>query len=736
MPGSATITPDPIPVARSSAALAVYLYDPTQTDFSLKYTLLPNIRCLGASVRVGADPGAARFRYVFQDPSLAPDFPSRIEEVFSLDATGPYIVKTDDELVVVAIRSDGYHEMLMHCYAQVPQADLSAEVETVSFMGIGAPIREWDTPLPGAVVRDADSPTTISDIQTDLPVRFNPDGKPNASPNDSGDSPATYPVFLGPVSPSNKINGSRIRFWWLGMAARYIIVEGTKANDNPIVTYKDLTYLDDLLLAIRPVDEADSGTIDIDDDSTWEGEDIIVQDIDVTGMAWPVALERLIEPHGFKFRFQLSETDPGDDDFGDPVWTIVIYNDNFSIPVMDLNLQEAGSAPLDPSQTNLGHLNLARDIHGIANRIAIDAAPIRVEASFILAPGFEVSAGDAAIALTDAAPWKLKNDPTGADADKYRLYIFDECGEGHWEFPFMSTLNNPTDLKSLLTFKAKSRPFVRRRRPGVGTLLTTDDKGKPLRFAVFASFDYAGPMPAVWDGFSGTWEELQMGSIRLLDDRLGFVFTMEDPNSFEQQSSGAVAQFAGGKFNSVEWSAAPTASFPYPRFMLVCCIDADQDFNVVAPNRIASPTQYAITRRVDARDRFFKKIVSKSSIFRALAGPGTDDLVVDDDTDDAQAHADGVRKSEESGTFSGSATIPRLSTAYTLGVRIRKIVGRGLSLRTNAAAEAGESAIYPGVVGIEYSFEDGQHTTLEMTDRRAEPPPRRSRRSTAKAGVQ
>ena len=65
-------------------------------------------------------------------------------------------------------------------------------------------------------------------------------------------------------------------------------------------------------------------------------------------------------------------------------------------------------------------------------------------------------------------------------------------------------------------------------------------------------------------------------------------------------------------------------------------------------------------------------------------------------------------------------TVPRITTAYRVGDRIRAIRGRDLSLRTNAGAPADEGEVFPAVVGLSWEFESQQRTTLILSDHRGD----------------
>jgi hypothetical protein len=705
MPGSFTFTPSGVPLGRPSATVAVFRYDGESS-----YQPLPNIRCLSIQRREGADPWSARFRYTFGDPLGSDQAPLRFEQCYPLDATGPLVVSNDDRLVVFRFADDGEREILFDGFVSLPQADLGEDVETVSFTAAGTPVREWDTPLAGALMRDADEPLTVSNVQTDLPARFNPDNHPNAAPaDDTGDPSGPYCVFLGPVWPANKINDQDIRAWTLPMAARYVIGVGNK--EQKWTTYGNLTDITSGLVAWKPA--ADGGPIDVTDPATYTVEDIIVPDYDVTGECWPTALERLLEPHGFGMRFDLSA-----DGSGNPEWTLAVYRKDDNNSVKSLYLQEAGNI-LDPGQTNVGAMSLARDAHDINNWITIDARPVEYEASFVLVPGFHIDGTD-----SDAANLKkwIGEDPP----ETYRLFVFDECGEGWWDLSTDSwTTGKPGDLATLLNAGADTPNFVKRRRPGRATLITVDSENKPKRWQLHVSKDYAGTTPGVWDG-TGTWQEIHSSECHLLADRLGVKLTMHDPNNWSigRPAAGApIAYNAGGVLKLVEWLANPTADYPAPILRVTCRIDGDQDMGVQAARRPSSPTSFSIQRRVDARDRFRKRIISK---FSSEAGVyiNKKDQVPLDDTKEAQAVADGIRRAREAGVFGGSVTVPRITTAYRVGDKVDEIDGRGVSLQMNVGNGSGESPIYPTVVGITWTFDGRQATTIELSDRRAEPAPK------------
>src|SRR5207302_367500 len=119
---------------------------------------------------------------------------------------------------------------------------------------------------------------------------------------------------------------------------------------------------------------------------------------DVTGDPWPVALEKLLAPHGFGFCFRLTTRQDGS-----PDTRLDIYRKDTTQRVKHLNLQAAGDV-LDPGQSNVFGLRLQRDANDLANHWIVDTAPVQYEVSVVLAPLFVIAAGDAA---ADPKSWMV-----------------------------------------------------------------------------------------------------------------------------------------------------------------------------------------------------------------------------------------------------------------------------------------------------------------------------------------
>ena len=149
---------------------------------------------------------------------------------------------------------------------------------------------------------------------------------------------------------------------------------------------------------------------------------------------------------------------------------------------------------------------------------------------------------------------------------------------------------------------------------------------------------------------------------------------------------------------------------------LTCVIEGDSVIQGKADQRPTSSTSFPITRLVDAGDRYFKQTIAAKSEFNTGSSP----IIVRDDTDDATSEADARWLAREAGEVAGSAIIPRFTTAYRIGDKIRSIQGRNLSLQTNAGAPLEEGQVFPSVVGITWDFDSKQTTTVQLSDHRGE----------------
>lgn len=770
-------------------SLDVGIYDPVVVLrlSASGYELLPHVRAVSDSTREGPEPGSARCYFVFDDTlSAAIGAPTRIEQVWGYSANaGRWRVKVDDRIVLAQIvppppsrppSTKPSLRVLFAGFASSPQADLSDGAERVTFTVIGQPVREWDTPLPGAVYRDAHSVDEAGlwnadrrlndyDHFTDLPCRFNPDGLPNATPvdHDSGEDPGgtkSYPVFLDPLvvrTPDVR------RPWTVAMAARYILQVGNPAQRW--VRHDEVLWQIDGLLKVRVPTSAD-GVIDPDDPDSYEWADVLCQDLDVTGKTWPEALHALLAPHGWTFTWRISTgkdaSDPADPDAADrPVWQLDIYRKDDPPASRTVGLQPAGQV-LDTARTNLGRAGLNFDTAHIVNAFVVDTTPVVYETSFVLAPLFHIDVADAAYPTR-----KRYARPSGSHARRrdYRWFGLDETGDGHWDLTLgkwleVSATTPDSDsvdkFGELLEALAKifrdpgsvadfawnddeiKQRFAVRRRPARRELVTRDTAtGKALsaRLQVVEASKYPGLVPgpfdpAALDTGGGTLQDIEQGGWDLLPDRLGIVLTCDDPNGWEigqpKDVIGGVSKiipgspFPSGKIGVVESLANPGyhGSVTTKRFHLIltCVIEGDRGLAAKAGRRVGSPLMRSVTRRDDARDRYRKDVIDPSSV---LSEAGSQ-VASRDDTTVASRHAAARRSAHESATLAGTLSVDRLVRSIRIGDAVTAIKGREISLRSVGGAAQLEGPRYPVVVGIDRTFTPRLSTTFHLQDRRTE----------------
>lgn len=663
--------------------IQVYLYDPTGDGF----TLFPNVEFLGCSYQEGSDPGSATFRYIYGGGYGPQSFTEALDIAYTLPGT----VNPGDRLVVFATRPDSQREVLFDGFALNFGFDIIQTEEPTHFAAVGVARALWDTPMEGRYQRDSSLPYTGDDVQVDLPARFNPGGLPNCTP-DTGED---YPRFVD--EGMAKIPDYPSRRWDLAGAACYLLWRGNP--DQEVVENPLTADINDLLVAKVPTGD----DFDPNDPLTYESEPIVIRDTPVTGRDWPNLLYDLIRDYGFGMCFRLS-TAPG----GFPLTTLDVFAQQGG-PIKDLWLQPEGT-DLDPFYTNMFAGSIARDVTNVVNRWEVLGALERKEASFILFPGYPATSGDGTLIANLDRYTKSHaefNSVPGRN-DKYRRYVTDEAGEGHYEPGTSEKLTTVADLSEIFDPDGEGKMVVRRRKP-LGQLLSKDANGKSLRATLSISKDYYGD-PGLWDG-SGTWQEVQ-GGWTLLEEQIGIWISCENPNNWKiGESTNLDDPYKDGVVKGVEDQAqAGTSNFV---LRLTCCVDGDQRLRGVAEPSERSPIPRSITRTIDASDRLRKDTVTNSSQFYE-EGSEPGDIVVRDDTETAEAEAAAARNATELGVLEGDGIlIPYLTTYYRIGDRIRSINGRGLSLRTDKGTLSNPDL--PVIVAVEH---DGvsQTTRLSLSD--------------------
>jgi hypothetical protein len=705
-----------------------------------QYTILPNVRCLRIDYREGAEPPLARFQYYMDDLLAASlDWPSQFEQLWPIDAQGDYVVMTDDRLVVLTQDPEGNPVVLFDGFAQIPQADLSAQTQSVTFVAQGVAVRLWDLPIFGRTQRsaaDADDTSGVSDIFVQLPCRFNPSDTSigvqggyigncvgSGFFTEDEDSGNVYPVFVDPLR--EELSTDDTTYWFISDAISYLIAIEPSPQDaagNPYIVYPTIESLADLLGTYAP---PDNGPLNAGDA---EMTNCKIRDYDASNKAVPDVFSELLRYCGFVMVFTTTT-----DSEGTPINSLkIVRKDALAATTPKLlYLAAAGPPSLDLAANNVTAIHLARDLNQVVNQWTVETALKQIEITVYLAPGFTPNAGD----IVDRTPFFKNNlrTATGDQRRMYRWWIADECADGHYNMLTSTWVTDEAlDLSPIFPANdAGGATYVDRYRPGSQTLISKDANGKPLK-AVLEVFKggYSEDPALETDPDQTGWITIPHGhGWRLLDDRLGIEVTENDPDGW---ATGAVKPIAGGaartEIRALTWTATPTQDTAF-ELRLTTVIDADYQMEISAAKRTASPTRFARERCADGKDHFQYCTIAPNSLNYATqtdingdSGDNTNPLVMRDDTKAATTHAEQLRSAHEFPTLAGSATLPFITDYYQIGDRVQIIQGRNANLQINVGVDQGETPSYPWITAFAWDFQgDKQQTILQFSDRRAEP---------------
>jgi hypothetical protein len=732
MPGSSSFDPaGPDDLSVPASAFVVARFD-RQGEGDDRFTVLPNVKVESIHYREGATVPTAQFSYILDDTDPDSPTPATIADLWPLAAAGPYVVRADDELIVWEFGADGDRTLVFDGFASIPQVDQSGEGLRVTFVAEGVGVRLRDTPIGGAIYRDADKAQDTTEtylVPTDLPTWFNPTVRGKAAPNKTPDDhdvhqgeDGSYPVFLdralvGATPPQD--------FWTLGDLVRYLsraCNDDETWVDNPVGP--DGEDVGTFLQAVAPVA---GETFDLADPATFTRSPIVVRSFDATGMTFVEALAEQLHYYRFEIAFNLREEEDGT-----PINELILYRKDGldgAAPV-ELYYPEPGGNLLDDGIPDFDAIAFARDQHDSFNEVEVETDGIGFEASFVLAAGFHIAAADASNPKQfDHAKLASATDDLRA---KYRVYVFDEAGDGHWDVPSAAWMSGTDAIPSLDKVLGAPGPpesdpggtpvrkYAHRRRPGTNDLFSVDDAGRTRRAELAISTDYAGVAPAVWDG-TATWRSLSESGWKLLKDRLGIEINATNPETWTLPKNDGQAGQADA-VRGVTAQAAPTSQNPRFYLLLTTTIEGDAMLPAVAGRRDASPLAFAVRRRVDAKDHFRKQVIRAGSRHNGGGVFGSAiDLVPRDDTSRALAHAEALRSAHELPLLAGGLGVPWIAHAIGIGDLISRIDGLEVDLATNAGGAAGESPNYPVVAGFSWSCQEPQRTTYILSDRRAEP---------------
>ncbi len=739
MPGSFDLNPVPSQVANVALPIVVCLYDPAAQN---PYTVLPNVRCLRIDYREGPEPPVARFQYLMDDLlQSAFGWPSQFEQLWPIDAQGDYVVLADDRLVVLTQDPNGNPIVLFDGFAQIPQVDLSARQQGVTFVAVGTAVRLWDSPIHTRVQRDASNATTTdgsADTKAPLPCRFNPaDNSVGALGGYIGNcvaegeytdlSVGVYPVFLDPLVLERGINETS--YWFVADALAYLIATQPSPEDESetkYVIYPTIASLQALLTCISTSPSNGTGTLNSSDAVDT---DIQIRDYDATNKAVPEVFAELLQYCGFVMYF-FQDQDPS----GNPLTRLTFArrdSQSTQAPKL-LYLDALGATEINLSANNSTSLHLARDCNQIQNDWHVETGLQQYEITVYLAPGFTPASGDEAAG--NVTKWYSSNLTSATDKARrmYRWYIADECGDGHWNASEGEWITDDyLDFNQVFPPNPKTgnSQTVVRYRPGTKTLISKDASGKPLKATLELLQGQLNRDPElVTEEESGPWTTITKGW-QLLDDRLGIEVTIENPEEWHTgQLKGTDA--AVPVIRGVSWLADPDADKNQNVLLrLTTVVESDIRITAKAPKRIASPSQFSRRRSADGKDHFQYCAITPFSTYWATQkdaegnpSDGKNALICRDDTAAATTHAEQLRSAHEFPTLAGSVTIPFITDYYGIADRVKILQGRGASFQVNVGVDQGETPSYPWITAFAWDFSgDRQQTVLQFSDRRAEP---------------
>ncbi|WP_165251182.1 hypothetical protein [Paludisphaera soli] len=727
--------------------VAVARYDPDAAG----YDYLPNVACDSIQFREGAEPPAARFRYLTDDRYASAGWPIQFQTILTLaqsaaaggeapERAARYVVRPGERVVALAfVEEDERPWILFDGFARSPQLEVTPAGQAVGFDAVGVAVRLWDEPIHSIVLRDAfeaDETSKVYNREVPLRARFNPDHREaglslvtgNCTADDydfdpHGDGTDLFPAFVDPTFVREFDDPLRPTFWTLDKLARYLM--GSRNLAGEFVANPDFEQVTKLLDGRRPKEGRDA--YDPADSSTYDSSPIVLPELDATGLAWPEVLNSQLVHHGFAMAFRCE--DGGD---GRPSNVLELYRKDGSGPYAPKSVpfQRAGLS-LDPNRTAVGSMSLSRDFGAAFNGVIVETAPTLWEVAVVLAPAFLIAATDATPA--EVIRFRLANlAATPADREKYRLWVCEEVGGKIADrdgagYRVGSTVDaTPLDCFAIWA-KDGDDPGSderRRRRPGRATLVARDGAGNPRQATLSLSTDYAGAVNVLWDG-TGTWQDVPFGSgWRLLKDRLGILIDCETPEEWKVGQKTGSGVVAGNPVKLVTRTAAPNAQNPTVFLRLTTVIEGDQRAAKPLPRRPSSPMKETRHRYVDSRDSFRNELVHASSPNYSrpeTTGPVVKDgpaaRYVRDDREKVAAYAAQVRQAGENPPVYGTIAIPWIARGYVVGDQIREVKGRDLSLQVNALKEQGEAPRYPYVVGVDWNFAGGQSTTLHLSDR-------------------
>jgi hypothetical protein len=722
-----TYSDNGVRLSRDCVPVAAFRYDAATGTFQP----LGNVKPTEVQRHDGARHSIASFQYIMGNEAILAGDTTWFDDVLPLRRIGnPNVVQDDERVVVASMGPDGNLVYMFDGFVTKPEANFSGNRHGIEFNAVGVEFRLMDEPLPDATYRDASDPfNPTKNVMTGLPLHFNPVhdyvvmGNMTAPGYEANVGGLKYPVFVEPKCRKTiSVGGSEVQAaqrWDLAGIVKYLLATGNP--DQSYVKNEDFKYIGQLMKVYKP---KNGNYYDPARPSTYTTAPIRIPTIDLATALLPDALERVLGANGFAMRFEIG-TGPG----GLPETRIMFerINDPMGYLYTDVYLQQFGET-IDPARSNVGSSRLAYDVSNIVNEIRVDTDVVDPECGLVTAPMFQPDPAD--IASNEAKDAFKHSSPTfKQNKNKYRLFGIDEIGEGHLvltrgarrsdgSYPIGSATwsTDPFNFDDVLGRDPVEGPYwVPRLRPADDTLWSKDEAGDYLKYELWISSDYAGPVPGVWDG-SGTWHKCK-GGFANHKERCGIWINVERPNAWRYSDSKRDTKppLAGGEVRVMDWLAStnPETS-QFFALMFLCKVRSDDHLGVYAGRRPVSPTSFTIARTIDQRTKYKPGLIHPSSKYAPAAAP----TPVGNELQEAIDFAIAKREMRQLGVFAGQWVIPRITFGYRIGQRVRRIVGRDMDLQTNSNANGAEAPVYPRIVGITWRNDDHQSTFLIPSDHR------------------
>ncbi len=531
-------------------------------------------------------------------------------------------------------------------------------------------------------------------IQQD--VVFNPqlDGvlHGNRAHEHSGREGLDYPCFVDPDSTASEDGREYSNTGYTDPAERWTLAEcvvylcGRCANNysNP-------------LMRVPTVEEVESDL---------EGYSPPIENVRIDrGRFLPACLDQLLAPLGvawFVEHTSLSESR-----------LRLFRNETGGGAPVDLRLQPIGEVT-DLDASDVTDLDLAMDAGDLANLGIAYTAPVELEATFVLKPGWDEEYDDAVLSdLHESGPEEGTPNPRWEEEpdlrNVWRKWVLNEAGD-YKSKRSEEDLDEPFDLQPLVEAAipwiagSQQKVTIAARKRFLPTLTrlphTTETSGSTP-----VGQDPGGVTIEWYNDADGGWQPIETlldesgGHVRLLEDEAGIYFHGPIP-PLELRGQYGVGR---PRHNQIASGA----------IRITATLRCEAGVRILADQIAESVTPWEIESFTDGSHRWPVRAIHASSIYKDLVDSG---LLVADVTPNDGDYFEGIRaeahtllEQQSLATITGEIGVWGYTfSSYPLGSPIRAVTGRQINLDCRPAGGS-----YPRVVAIGFSPQD-QRTRLTV----------------------